>query len=383
MKVMTVGAGGYGAGYVQTLLKDPQVCFEGIVEPYPERCLLIEQIRQAGIPVYATMEEFYARHEADLVVISTPPFLHREQSSCAMEHGSFVLCEKPAAPTVDAVEDMIRVEKQFGRYIGIGYQWSFSEAIQKLKRDVLDGILGKPLRLRTIVSWPRNRAYYARGGGWGGRIAKDGITIYDSIASNACAHYLHNMLFLLGDEMGKSVLPDQIEAECLRANAIENFDTCVFRMRVEQTELYFIASHAAKETRDPEFIYEFEKGCVKYAARESQDIIAIFHDGTVVNYGNPFANDMKKLYDCMAYAAGGSAPACTAETALAHTKLIGLIQNHVSITNFPARLLRDDPEENQIYVEGLSEALDKAYDGGSFLHQVAPEFESQSSSFSC
>ena len=30
---------------------------------------------------------------------------------------------------------------------------------------------------------------------------EDGITILDSIASNACAHHFMNMLFLLGDTM--------------------------------------------------------------------------------------------------------------------------------------------------------------------------------------
>jgi hypothetical protein len=78
-----------------------------------------------------------------------------------------------------------------------------------------------------MIQWPRSRSYYRRGGGWGGRIEMNGVPVYDSIAANACAHYLHNMLFVLGDAPDESAVPLRVEAECLRANDIENFDTCV------------------------------------------------------------------------------------------------------------------------------------------------------------
>ena len=35
-----------------------------------------------------------------------------------------------------------------GVFVAIGFQWSFSRAVQALKRDVMAGVLGKPKRLR-------------------------------------------------------------------------------------------------------------------------------------------------------------------------------------------------------------------------------------------
>lgn len=134
---------------------------------------------------------------------------------------------------------MLVAERQYCKFIAIGYQWSFSDAIQALKQDILDGILGAPISMKTAISWPRNFAYYRRGGGWGGKIAKDGVTVLDSIASNACAHYLHNMLFLLGSSMEESALADSIEADCLRANNIETFDTCALRARRRCANLFY------------------------------------------------------------------------------------------------------------------------------------------------
>ncbi|MBQ7923196.1 MAG: hypothetical protein IJ325_11615 [Clostridia bacterium] len=38
------------------------------------------ELTAAGIPVYSTIEEFFAEHTADLTIISTPTFFHAEQS---------------------------------------------------------------------------------------------------------------------------------------------------------------------------------------------------------------------------------------------------------------------------------------------------------------
>jgi len=79
-----------------------------------------------------------------------------------------VLCEKPVSATVQEALRMAAAEKQARGFVAIGYQWSFADAIQSLKRQILAGDLGRPRRLRTLVSWPRDAAYYARTGWAGG-----------------------------------------------------------------------------------------------------------------------------------------------------------------------------------------------------------------------
>ena len=55
--------------------------------------------------------------------------------------------------------------------------------------------------MKTMVSWPRDDAYYDPQGWKGKRFCQDGNAVNDSIAMNATAHYLHNMLFILGEAM--------------------------------------------------------------------------------------------------------------------------------------------------------------------------------------
>lgn len=365
MNILLVGAGGYGVKYVDHLLErsDPTLTLAGVVEPYFDACARKAEILAAGIPVYATIEAFYATRKAELAIICTPPFLHEEQSITALAHGSFVLCEKPVAPTPEAAARMAAAEKKYGKWIAVGYQWSFADAVLRLKQDILAGRLGKPHLLKTVVSWPRKRTYYERGVGWAGKMQKGGITVWDSIASNACAHYLHNMLFLLGADMSSAALPREVEAECLRAYDIETFDTCVLRMRMQgDATAYFIASHAADEKLDPQFVCEFEKATVRYTDGQ---IVADFADGTRVCYGDPFENEMRKIGDCARAIEMGGAPICTVHTASAHTKLMAGLHQNLTVGAFTPETVSEN--EERVWVNGLCVAMRACYEDVAML----------------
>lgn len=365
MKVILVGAAGYGSRYVEALIAggDEPVKWIGVVDPYYERCATKERIDSQNIPVYASLEEFYERDFADLVIISTPTFLHKEESILALSHGSYVLCEKPVAPTVADAMEMRLAEEKYDRFIAIGFQWSYAEAIQLLKRDILDGVLGAPVSFKTAISWPRNKRYYGRGGGWGGKIKKDGIVINDSVASNACAHYIHNMLFVLGEDMKSSMEVDTFSAECYRANPIESFDTCSIKLKTKSgVPLFFIASHATKTNRDPMFTYTFENATVTFTEEKGAHIKATFKDGSVKDYGDPFLNNTKKLWDCLKAIKEGNSPICTVETAMPHTKFIERLFDNLTVENFPSELIHVNEEIDAYYVEGLYEKMYSAYE---------------------
>lgn len=372
MKILLVGAGGYGTLYVKELLKAQRndIVWEGIVDPYFSACAEKARIEEAGIPVYETMDAFYREHEADLAVICTPPFLHCEQSICALSHGSFVLCEKPVAPTVEEAERMLAAQNTYHRFIAIGYQWSFSKAIRALKKDVLAGVLGKPVTFKTLISWPRNFAYYRRGGGWGGKVSKDGVLILDSIASNACAHYFHNMLYLLGKEEDESASVTTLAADCLRANDIETFDTCTIRAKADDVTLYFAASHATERNQNPAFSYTFTNATVDFSEDAGSVIRARFADGSTKEYGDPFCDTFNKLWDCVDAISAGTTPVCTVKTAMEHTKMIAMLHREIPFRSFAKEEIRLREDESGLYVTGLFETLCRAYDEEKLLSEL-------------
>ncbi len=164
------GIGGFGERYLENFLGRPEspVAFTGFVDPAPERSAFLGRIRAAGLPVYPSLEEFYAKAGAELAILVSPIQFHCPQTLLALERGSHVLCEKPLCASVPEARSMLEARRRTGRVVAVGYQGSFLESTQRLKADILAGVWGRPLVFKCLALWPRGREYYRRNG-WAGR----------------------------------------------------------------------------------------------------------------------------------------------------------------------------------------------------------------------
>ncbi len=361
--ILLVGIGGYGGRYVDELLRhyeEGNYLLAGAVDPAPERSRHLAELQRLKVPIFHSLEEFYAQETADLAIISSPLQFHSTQTVYALQHGSNVLCEKPVSVTVEQAIAMRQARDEAGKFVGIGYQWSFSKAITALKSDILAGKLGRPRRLKTMVLWPRGFAYFQRSN-WAGRIrAQNGELILDSVANNAAAHFLHNLLYLLGDRLDRSAVPAELEVELYRAYEIENYDTAAFRVKTrEGAELLFLASHVSREKVEPVFCLEFEEATVSYDTGRVGEIKAVFQDGREKRYGDPFADYFQKLWTCIATVTDGTPLPCGIEAALPHTICINAAQQ-AAITSFPAALTVRD--EERLYLPDLGTVLHECYE---------------------
>lgn len=389
--LLMVGVGGYGGVYMSELLHaDRAERFQivGAVDPYAENSPFYKEIRERSIPIYDTVEEFYREHSAEMAVIATPIHLHAAQANFCMEQGTHVLCEKPICASLEDAASMMETRDRTGRKLAIGFQWSFSEVILRLKQDILEGVYGKVNRFRTIVYFPRDLAYYHRGSGWAGRRRlPSGELLLDSVASNATAHYLHNMLFLTGKQMDRSAEAVSMLAEVYRANPIEMFDTCALRvMTAEGAELLFYATHAVprEENRNPEFVIEGELGTVSLTREDGQvRFVGQLKNGRTIQYDNPDADYMRKLY-CMADAVSENAPlSCVPETALPHLKCINaLAEGFPETPRFPESFICYDEERAQCTCEGLGADLDRCWREGVLPSEAGMKWAGQPAAIS-
>jgi predicted dehydrogenase len=369
VSVLMVAIGGYGYYYLKTLLEEfppGEVELAGVVDPNPQLSGHYQSLVNLGTPIFPTIEEFFqSGRTADLTVIASPIHYHAEQSITALKNGSHVLCDKPVAVTVQDVDEMISARDASGRWLMVGYQWSYSDAIQSLKRDILHGAFGKPRRMKTLRLWLRDEAYYRRND-WAGKIRdKEGRWILDSPANNAMAHYLHNMLYLLGDDIHLSAKPVELTAEVYRALDIENYDTVACRILTDRdVELLFYASHATEMDVGTIFELEFEKARITFD-EQAQPIIAIGLDGKRREYGSP--NDdhqFRKLFQAVRAVHEPQSITCGAEAARALTLCVNGIQDAISeITSFPGSMLVNGAGGKR-WVKGLDEALLRCYSQG-------------------
>jgi predicted dehydrogenase len=370
-KIKTValsGIGGYGMVYGTAFLEECKsrgLKFTGCIDPFPEKCDYIDQLREQNIPVYKRIEDFYKDQTADLMCIATPIHLHASQTCYALEHGSHVLCEKPLCATLEEAEQMLAVQKKSGLQVAIGYQYSFNPRIQSIKANILKGIYGKPILFKDITLGPRDSIYYQRG--WAGKIKADGNYVYDSVANNACAHYLHNLFYLAGESMNISALPVSHETELYRANKIENFDTITTRIQTDSgIELYFTASHAIDRLQSPYFELEFEEAIIK-CNMVTRKIETLAGNKLYLDSLAPDPKEREKIWAVIESINNNEPVACGIQTALSHTRFINIIQSEVEIQNFDeGRIIKKRNEQNPssvlTYVDGLYDQLQTCFE---------------------
>lgn len=374
VKVAVVGASGYGDSYLQTLLHDPRnsaVEFVGVADPAPQRCRRFEQLKAGGVGFYPSLEVMLASTEAiDLVALATPIHLHAPHSCLALARGCNVLCEKPLAGSLADAKRMLHATLEAeDKFLAIGFQWSYSSAVQALKQDIAAGVLGRPLRLRCLVSFPRGQEYYGRND-WAGRVKTlAGKDVLDSPVNNATAHYLHNMLYVLGATRETSATPATIQAELYRANAIENYDTGALRIMTEAgVELLFLSTQTMTQRVGPVSVYEFENATVTHdSTTGSGQFVATFRDGRVHQYGNPDADRNEKLWQSVEAMHTGASPACGVRSALTHTLcVLAAHQSCPTIRAIPASELLSVSvgEDIMVTVRDQSQVMRACFDAG-------------------
>ncbi len=362
IKILAVGIGGFANNYLTKMFSEHGNGFDivGAAEPYPESCKCLDEFKRRNIPIYPDIDSFYKGNSADLAVICSPIFMHTRQTLTALKNGSNVMCEKPLSGVSSDAEIIEKEAKKQGKFVMTGYQWSYSDAILDLKKDILDGKLGKPVMLKTLVLWPRDTDYFKRGSGWAGKLAaEDGTMINDSVAANAAAHYLHNILYVTGQDKRSSEAIN-VKADLIRVNDIENFDTAVVTFDLDcGGKGLFIASHSTKCSLNPVFEYRFEKGTVKY--NEDEGILrTFFSDGTEKSYGAPSKDaHTKKIYEAInACKKPNYQPVCSPYTAAPHVRCVEAIQREIILTAKPSHVIKKD---KLYYIDNLDKILQACY----------------------
>lgn len=150
---------------------------------------------EAGIPYAGTdLDAMLADVRPDLVVLCTPPAVHREQSVAALKAGAWVWCEKPPCPSLADFDAIEAAEKggDADPYAAIVFQHRFGSGARHVRRLLRSGAFGRPLVAHCQTTWYRDTAYYAVP--WRGRWATEG-------GGPAMGHGIHQTDLLL-DLMG-------------------------------------------------------------------------------------------------------------------------------------------------------------------------------------
>jgi len=135
MKVLQVGAGGFGRTWLAALAG----------EPTAEQVALVDQDPAAlrdGIPGYVDLDEALRAAEPDIAVVVVPPDAHREVAERCLAAGVPVLVEKPLAGTRADCEALIEAARRADRQLAVSQNYRYRPVIETARRVLASGELG-------------------------------------------------------------------------------------------------------------------------------------------------------------------------------------------------------------------------------------------------
>jgi predicted dehydrogenase len=111
-----------------------------------------------------TDPELFFQSGIDAVVVTSPAPCHLDNVRMAARFGKPVLCEKPLAMNEAESVEMIRVMRDAGLPLYVGFTYRFSPVAMDIKRLVAEGAIGKVRSLRLIYLWDCHGKYDCRTG---------------------------------------------------------------------------------------------------------------------------------------------------------------------------------------------------------------------------
>ena len=146
LRVGFIGAGTVASPHLAALqaLDDAQIA--AFVDPVGERAQ--ERAAEFGGRVVPDLPALW--EHVDAVWVCSPPHLHAEHVVAAARAGRHVFVERPIADNLAAADQMVAACRQAGVRLMVGHVLRFSPQLERLRRLLADGDLG-----RLVACWSR------------------------------------------------------------------------------------------------------------------------------------------------------------------------------------------------------------------------------------
>ncbi len=116
-----------------------------------------EAVAKFDCTAYDSIDDLVADTAVELVVVATPSQLHVSDATKAMRAGKHVMVEKPMAPTLEGVQEMIAVSEETGRLLTINQNSRYHPDFIKIREVIDSGALGRIVQIRMTGNGFRRR----------------------------------------------------------------------------------------------------------------------------------------------------------------------------------------------------------------------------------
>jgi predicted dehydrogenase len=214
VQIAVAGAGTIGQAHMAAAQASARCALAAIVDPAPAAAAIAAE---AGVPLYASLDELLAKGRPDGVILATPNQLHVPQALQCIRAGLPTLLEKPIAPTVAEGERLVNAVKQAQAKLLIGHHRAHSPIMAKARAVVDSGQLGRIVAVMGSATFLKPDQYFVDAP-WR-RETGAGPILLNMI------HEVHNLRMLCGD----IVAVQAFASHAVRGFAVE--DTVAISLR--------------------------------------------------------------------------------------------------------------------------------------------------------
>jgi predicted dehydrogenase len=144
LKVIQIGAGGFGQSWLKVIMDYPQTKLVGIVDIMQENLDAAQQITDLSpSKLYRDPDMALKEIDADLVLIVTPPKTHKGLAVKALQAGFHVLMEKPITHTMEEAKELIEVSRNIDKKIAVSQNYRWRAPILTAKKLLSEQVIGQ------------------------------------------------------------------------------------------------------------------------------------------------------------------------------------------------------------------------------------------------
>lgn len=154
VKVCLIGCGRAGMIHARSYsgnVKDAQLI--AICDPSEENLKAAQEEVDVRY-VYKDYKDVMENDEIDAVIVVTPTKFHHEVVIAAANAGKHVFCEKPMAINEEECDDMIRVCKEKGVKLQLGFMRRFDQNFRRGKELIESGEIGQVTSIKSNTHGP-------------------------------------------------------------------------------------------------------------------------------------------------------------------------------------------------------------------------------------
>lgn len=152
---------GFGHHAVRRLLPAFSKCEQAILTGMWRRdqAAAVQNCADYNIPhCFPTRESLCSSPEVDVVFITSPDAMHKDDALLALEHGKAVLCEKPVAMNAAEAEQIAAAARAAGKLFGIAQNFRYNRSLEWMRQQIAAGTIGKPQLAHAQYSYPAAQA---------------------------------------------------------------------------------------------------------------------------------------------------------------------------------------------------------------------------------